>query len=43
MAVYANGRVTWDNKGLQAYAEWHPEVDKYKKVGEPSVSIREIK
>jgi len=39
-AVYAKGRVSWDTKALDGYAAAHPEVAQFKKVGEPSVSIR---
>jgi len=42
-AVYTNGRVSWDAKGLDGYATAHPEIEKFKKVGDPSVSIREVK
>lgn len=43
MAVFTKGRQSWDNKGLDAYSEIHPEVLKYRKIGEPSVSIRAVK
>jgi len=43
MAVYAKGRVTWDGKGLDGYAVANPEVAAFRRVGEPSVSIREVK
>jgi uncharacterized protein YifE (UPF0438 family) len=39
-AVYARGRVTWDTKGLTRYMEAHPEVAEFRRVGEPSVSLR---
>ena len=39
-AVYARGRVTWDGKGLTEYARDHPDVEAFKKVGEPTVSLR---
>jgi hypothetical protein len=42
-AVYAAGRVTWDGKRLDGYAAAHPEVMAFRKVGEPSVSIRGVK
>jgi len=42
-AVYAKGRVTWDGKLLQGYAAAHPEIEAFKKIGEPSVSIRASK
>ncbi len=39
-AVYTKGRVSWDTKALDGYAAAHPEIQQFKKVGEPSVSIR---
>jgi len=42
-AVYATGRASWDTKALEGYAVAHPEVFQFKKIGEPSVSIREVK
>ena len=39
-AIYYRGRVTWDSKGLAQYAEAHPEVEQFRKVGAPSVAIR---
>lgn len=42
-AIYAKGRVSWDSKGLAGYAVAHPEVEAFKKVGKPSVSIRRVK
>ena len=33
-------RMTWDTKGMAAYATLHPDVLVYRKVGEPSVQIR---
>lgn len=41
-AVYMNGRVTWDSKGLDGYAVANPEVLAFRKQGDSSVSIREI-
>lgn len=41
-AVYAKGRVSWDDKGLSGFMVAHPEVGQFRKVGEPSVSIRKI-
>ena len=40
MAVYSKGRVSWDTKALDGYCAAHPEVEQFKKVGEPSVAIR---
>lgn len=39
-AVYAKGRVSWDTRALDALTDAHPWLAKYKRVGEPSVSIR---
>jgi len=33
-------RITWDTKGMAAYSALHPDVLAYRKVGEPSVTIR---
>lgn len=41
-AIYAKGRVTWDTKGVEGFAVAHPELNAFRKVGEPSVSIRKI-
>jgi len=38
-ATWNKPRVTWDNKGLDGYAIAHPEINVFRKVGEPSVSI----
>ena len=42
-AIFSAGRQTWDTKALGGYALAHPELEKLKKVGKPSVSIREVK
>lgn len=42
-AVYARGRVSWDNRGLDGYAAAHPEILTFRKEGEPSVSLRVVK
>lgn len=42
MAVYSKGRVSWDTKALEGYITAHPEIEKFRKQGEPSVSIRGI-
>lgn len=42
-AVYTKGRVTWDTKGLDKFAVSHPEVMAYRKQGEPSVALRNVK
>jgi hypothetical protein len=41
-AVWNKGRLTWDSKGLNAYADEHPEVLQYRKEGEPSITIRKV-
>lgn len=42
IAIWNQGRVSWDNKGLTSYAESHPEVLGFRKEGEPSVTIRRV-
>lgn len=42
MAVYNKGRVSWDTKGLDGFAIAHPEMAAFRKVGEPSITIRRI-
>lgn len=42
-AVYNRGRISYDTKGLDALAVIVPEVLRFRKEGEPSVSIREVK
>jgi hypothetical protein len=39
-AVFAKGRVTWDSRALVGYAAAHPEIERFRKTGEPSVTIR---
>jgi uncharacterized protein YifE (UPF0438 family) len=39
-AVYSSPRVSWDNEKMAAFAELHPEVKEFRKVGKPSVSLR---
>lgn len=41
-AVFSKGRVSWDTKALDGYSAAHPEVARFRKEGEPSVSIRKI-
>lgn len=36
-------RISWDSKGLTRYAEQHPEINEFQKVGDPTVSFRLIK
>lgn len=40
LAVYTKGRVTWDTKHLDTYAEHNPEILRFRKQGMPSASIR---
>ncbi len=42
-AVYYRGRVTWDTHGLEVYAAVHPEVNAFRKEGEPTVVLRAVK
>ncbi len=39
-AIYVKGRVYWNTKELNEYAEAHPEILPYRKEGSPSVRIR---
>ena len=39
-AVFTNGRVTWETKGLDGLIVAFPDLEKFRKVGQPSVSIR---
>ena len=41
-AVFTRGRVTWDTQNLDLYARTHPEVNRFRKVGTPSVSVRAV-
>jgi hypothetical protein len=42
-AVWSKPRVSWDAKGLDGYAVANPAILAFRKEGEPSVSIREVK
>jgi hypothetical protein len=42
LATWSKGRTTWDNKGLAEYSISHPEIIKFKKEGEPIISIRKV-
>ena len=42
-AVWSKGRESWDGKILTGYAVAHPETLAAKKVGEPTVSFRQLK
>lgn len=39
-ATYMHQRVTWDTPGLDAYAQDHPEVRAFRKIGKPAVALR---
>lgn len=39
-AIWMKGRVSWNTRALTGYAAAHPEIEQFKKVGKPSVSIR---
>ena len=39
-AIYMKGRVSWDSDGINDYARLHPDVLKFRKEGQPSVSLR---
>jgi hypothetical protein len=39
-AVFRRGRVSWDSRGLNRYAETHPELHEFRQVGAPSGQIR---
>jgi hypothetical protein len=41
-AVYTKGRTSWDSNGIEKYASAHPEVLKFRKQGEPTVSLRVV-
>lgn len=43
MAVWNKGRVTWDGKLLDGMAKIIPQLETARIVGEPTVSIREVK
>ena len=42
MAVWSKGRISWDTKALDGVIAVHPELAKFRKEGDPSVSIRKI-
>ena len=42
-AVYSAGRVTWDAKALDGYMVSQPALAAFRKVSEPTVSIRTVK
>lgn len=42
MAVFNKGRVSWDTNKLEGFAEAYPEIKAFRKVGEPSITIKRI-
>ena len=42
-AVYLAGRVAWDDHALQGYAATHAELLAFRRVGAPSVALRQAK
>ncbi len=41
-AIYMKGRVSWDSKGVDRYAQSHPELLKYRREGQPTVFLRSV-
>jgi hypothetical protein len=41
-ASYSQGRVSWDNEGMTKYAASHPDVLRFRKQGQPIVSLRVV-
>jgi hypothetical protein len=41
-AIYGKGRVSWDTKGLDGAIVLFPELAKFRKEGQPSVSFRKV-
>lgn len=37
--VWSKGKTTWDAKSLNKYAETHPDIEQFRKVGNPWVSF----
>lgn len=42
MVTYSGGRTSWDNKGLEGYALAHPEINVFKKTGDPILTLRKV-
>ena len=42
-ASWGRGRVSWDTRKLNRYAQSHPEIEALRKVGNPNVSIRKAR
>lgn len=43
IAFYYRGRVSWDRAGMDHYAKSHPEILKFRKEGQPFISLRAVK
>ena len=41
-ACYTQGRISWDNEGMAKYAVLHPDVIRFRKQGQPIVSLRVV-
>lgn len=41
-ALFTKGRIGWDNKGIEKYAQKHPEVLEFRREGAPIISLRLI-
>ncbi len=41
--TFSRPRVSWDTRGLDGYAMAHPEILRFRKEGNPSVSVRGVK
>lgn len=39
VAQYRKGATRWDSVGLNRYLKHHPELEKYRKVGDPTVAF----
>lgn len=37
--IWSKGKTTWDTKALNGYLKKHPELEKFRKVGNPVVSF----
>jgi hypothetical protein len=42
-AVYVRGRVTWDTRGLEEFADENPAVLDFRREGAPSVQLRGVR
>lgn len=43
ICTWNKGRVSWDTKGLDGYAVAHPELNAFRKEGEPSTTIKAVR